>query len=87
MRLAKLVKLSERMTYLLEFRGENKFLGLFARGRIKTHFPLERPDAYFSQILFRWVTEVLTSRAMEKREVSYAKSLEIVERWSEMLLI
>ena len=41
------IEVNRRMTYFLEFMGENDLLGLFARARIKAYFPLERPVANF----------------------------------------
>ena len=37
------VKVNRRMTYFMEFTGENDLLNFITRVRIKTHFPLELP--------------------------------------------
>ena len=54
------------MASLLDFTRENNFLGLFARVRIKTRFPLKCPIAYLLKSLFKWLAEVLTFCTMQK---------------------
>ena len=58
----------------LWFATENNFLGLFARIRIETHFPLESPILDFFKSLFNSFTEVFTSWKTENNDVSSAKS-------------
>ena len=72
---------------VLDFTRENNFLGLFARVRIKTHFPLKCQLLILLKSLFKWLAEVLTFCIMEKRDVSSAKSLAVVDRSSENSLM
>ena len=41
------VEVNRKMTYFVEFMGENDILGLLAKVRIKAHFPLELPVVNF----------------------------------------
>ena len=77
-----IVEINRRMTCLLGFTRENNFLGLSAWVRLKLIFHWNAQMFIFLKSPFKWLAEVLTFRTMEKRNVSSAKSLAVVDRSS-----
>ena len=82
-----IIETNESMTCLLDFTRENNFLGLFARVRIKNHLQWNAQLLILLKSLFKWLADVLTFCAMEKRDLPSTKSFAVVDRSSDRSLI